>query len=70
MVQQLVFAIVVVLVGFFLLISAVWRIRKKLVDESNPSLWTYINELGGYIVVGFLLTIGGIIWTIVRLTGQ
>ncbi|MBD3674528.1 MAG: hypothetical protein HUJ26_13480 [Planctomycetaceae bacterium] len=43
--------------GIFLY-SAIKRLQKKLGQDVKPTLWTYANELGGYLVVGLLILIG------------
>ena len=48
-----------------LLAAAVWRLRQRLSPEAKPTLWTYVNELGGYLVVGLLLG-GTLIWQLVQ----
>jgi hypothetical protein len=35
--------------------SAVRRLQAKFGPEEQPNLWTYLNELGGYIAVAILL---------------
>jgi tetratricopeptide (TPR) repeat protein len=42
-----------------LIVSAILRLRKKLSDREKPSLGTYINELGGYGLIGVLLIVVG-----------
>lgn len=49
--------LLVMLVG---VISAVQRLRKRLATESNPTWKTYVNELGGYIIILILILLGGI----------
>jgi hypothetical protein len=54
-----------VLVWASLLAAAIRRLRNKLSPESKPTLWTYVNELGGYFLVGALV-IGGFFVELVR----
>lgn len=46
--------------GLAVLIAGALRLRKKLAASANPSVFTYLNELGGYAIFGLLLLIGGI----------
>ena len=57
------------LVGIALIASAITRVRKKLAVEAKPTLGTYLNELGGYVVVGvilILISLAVIVSSIVR----
>ena len=56
----LVFLCVLIVWGISLW-SAVQRLRKQLDPQTKPTLWTYVNELGGYLVVGLLVAIWGLI---------
>lgn len=51
----------VLIVWGVLLWSAVRRLQQRLDPKNAPSAWTYVNELGGYFVVGVML----VIWFIV-----
>ena len=49
---------------------AIRRIRKKLASESKPTVWDYVNELGGYAVlllIFVLYVIGSLVMAIMRL---
>ena len=53
-----------------LLYFAIRRIRKKLASQSKPTIWDYVNELGGYAVlllIFVLYVIGALIMAIMRL---
>lgn len=47
------FVLAAVLYGV-VLYSAIRRLQKKLGPDANPTVWTYVNELGGYLVVGII----------------
>lgn len=49
-----------IFVGLALIASAVFRLRKKLSAEEKPTFKTYVNEVGGYVVVGVILLIVGV----------
>ena len=36
---------------------AIRRLQQKLGPDAKPTIWTYINELGGYLVVGLIILI-------------
>lgn len=38
--------------------TAIRRLQQKLGPGQKPTAWTYINELGGYIVVGLIFLLG------------
>ena len=40
--------------------SLVRRLRKKLGPASKPKVWNYINELGGYFVVGLIILVAAV----------
>lgn len=46
--------------GLAVLIAGALRLRKKLAASANPSMFIYVNELGGYAIFGVLLLIGGV----------
>jgi len=52
---------------------AVWlairRLQKKLGPDASPTTWTYINELGGYLVFGIIIMAILIVTTVVKLMG-
>ena len=53
-----------------LLYFAIRRIRKKLASESKPTIWDYVNELGGYAVlllIFVMYVIGSLVMAIMRL---
>ena len=43
-------------------LSGIKRVRRKLDPSKTPSLWAYVNELGGYIFVGLLLGVATVTW--------
>lgn len=47
--------------GFAVWCLGIWlairRLQKKLGADASPTVWTYINELGGYIVVGIMIIV-------------
>lgn len=45
---------------------AIRRLQKKLGADTRPTVWTYINELGGYILVGIII----IVCLLVTLVGK
>lgn len=47
------------LMGLGLILAGVSRLRKKLAADARPSVKTWVNELGGYVIVGVLILIGG-----------
>ncbi|MCA9016493.1 MAG: hypothetical protein KDA77_14265, partial [Planctomycetaceae bacterium] len=48
------------LVFLAIAIAAIQRLRKRLSADVNPTWKTYVNELGGYIIVLILILLGGI----------
>lgn len=48
-------------VGAVLIWSGMARLRKKLGDVTQPTLMTYVNELGGYVIVAILVVICGLV---------
>jgi hypothetical protein len=47
------------LVGLAIILAGVARLRKKLAADASPTMGTYINELGGYVIAGLIaLAIG------------
>lgn len=51
--------------------SAIARIQEKLSDSESPTFSTYVNELGGYVLVGIVLLIAAIAYGMNRaVSGQ
>ena len=47
------------LVGLAIILAGVARLRKKLAADANPTIGTYVNELGGYVIAAIIaLAIG------------
>lgn len=55
------------LVGLLLIISAIFRLRKKLSLSEKPTLGAYVNELGGYALIGVILLVGGLVFAASKL---
>jgi hypothetical protein len=49
--------------------SAIRRLQKKLSSDAKPTAWTYLNEFGGYIVVGAVLLLSMLIVVLSQLFG-
>lgn len=50
-------------IGVVLIWCGIARLRKKLRDTTKPTVMTYLNELGGYVIVAILAVICGVaIW--------
>lgn len=65
----------VILLGVFtvavaLILAPVLRLRKKFGPDTKPTIWTCVNELGGYAFVGVVVLILMIGWLISRLLGS
>lgn len=58
--QELIIKLTPILIGVAILLAGVTRLRKKLAKDASPSVGTYVNELGGYIVAAILALILGI----------
>lgn len=46
------------------------RLMRKLGPEGKPTVWTYINEFGGYIILGVIFLIGGVVAVISEIAGR
>ena len=68
--MELLISASVPLVGLLLIIAAIFRLRKKLSESEKPTFGTYINELGGYAVVGLILFVGGLGYVATQLMGS
>lgn len=40
--------------------AAIARVRRRLAKISNPTFWTYVNELGAYVIFAVFMVCGGI----------
>ena len=69
MIELILLPLGVLLFGMTLISQAVRRLRQKLREESNPTIWTYVNELGGYFVVGVFLVVMISAWWIAGMAG-
>jgi uncharacterized protein YjeT (DUF2065 family) len=47
-------------VGIALLFAGISRLRKKLASDANPTLYTCLNELGGYVIAALILLAFGL----------
>lgn len=54
-------------VWFLAIWLAVRRLQKKLGADARPTTWTYINELGGYIVVGIIIIVSLLVTLVQKL---
>lgn len=52
--QFVYFSVICAVVYGVALYSAIRRLQKRLGPDANPTVWTYVNELGGYLVVGIV----------------
>jgi len=58
-IYELTIALTPIAVGAAIIVAAAIRLRNKLTTEANPSLGTYLNEIGGYVVAAVIaLSIG------------
>lgn len=51
----------------FVIWSAIRRLKKKLSSDTKPTAWTYLNEFGGYIVVGAVLLLALLMFVLSQL---
>ncbi len=47
-------------IGVVFIRCGIARLRKKLRDTTTPTVMTYLNELGGYVIVAILAVICGL----------
>ena len=66
---ELLIVLSIPLVGIAMIISAISRARKKLSPESNPTTWTYFNELAGYFIVGILILVSWLAMVVANMLG-
>ena len=66
---ELAIALSALIVWGLLLWSAVARLQEKLSDAESPTFSTYVNELGGYVLVGIVLLVVAIAYGINRAFG-
>ena len=58
--QELIIKLSPIIIGVGIVLAGVTRLRKKLSTEAQPTLGTYINELGGYVIAAIIALILGI----------
>ena len=60
-ISELLIASAPFMVGAAIILAGIARLCKKLAKENNPTLGTYVNELGGYVIMGAIILILGIV---------
>lgn len=58
--QELIIKLSPIIIGVGIVLAGVTRLRKKLSTEAQPTLGTYINELGGYVIAAIIALILGV----------
>ena len=65
----LVVEIAFVIAGVRVIYSSVVRLQKKLDPANKPTILTYINELGAYLIMGVLLVVIGVLGLFLLVSG-